>query len=490
MKFLLDTNIIIPAEPTELENVETDTPLIAELLRRLNEGKQQYYIHNASIQELSGDKNRKRWEMRKVLLDKYPVLPSPPSVTKKIQAAFTVESLNKHDQVDLTLLSAVDADAVDYLVTNDVKLSKKASQLGLETRVATADEAISIVRALFPITPIPPPAVRSRYAHELDLEEPIFDSFRLDYPEFDEWFRKCKLQHRPVWTIETGGGGIGGICIIKPNDVPEYEGMPTPSLKVCSFKIAENFRGYRFGELLLKAVFDYADQNQQASIYITTFEKQIELLNLLESFGFEASCTSKRGEIVLLKLLKFSSEDYEFLAPLDFNIRFGPNQVKFDGTNSFLIPIVPRYHKVLFPGAEAQLELLPGEHSFGNGIRKAYLCHAKTRKIAPGDIIFFYCSGKHGGVTTYGVVESIIVSSDPHMIARSVGKRTVYNYPEIESLCSKGDVLVILFRLARSVIEPIPLKILLEESIIKKAPQSISSLSFKAAKWLKNHLAT
>ncbi len=491
MKFLLDTNIIIPAEPTELENIELDTPLITELLRRLNEGRQQFYVHTASIQELSGDKNRKRWEMRKMLLDKYPMLPNPPSSTKKIQAVFTIESLNKHDQIDLMLLSSVDADAVDYLVTSDIELRKKASRLGLEARVATPDEAISIIRALFPLTPTPPPAARSRYAHELDLEEPIFDSFRLDYPEFDEWFRKkCKLEHRPTWTIETETGDIGGICVVKPNDAPEYKEMPTPILKICSFKIGESCRGYRFGELLLKAVFDYADQNQQASIYVTAFEKQIELLDLLENFGFESLCTSSRGEVVLFKTLKFSRQDYESLTPLEFNVKFGPNQVKFDGANSFLIPIVPKYHEILFPEAEAQLEFLPGRHPFGNGIRKAYLCHAKIRRIASGDIVFFYRSKNHGGVSTYGVVENTVVSSDPREIARSVGKRTVYTYPEIEILCSRGNVLVILFRLSRSTIEPIALKELLKENIIKKAPQSITSLSLEAAKWLKDQLAT
>jgi L-amino acid N-acyltransferase YncA/predicted nucleic acid-binding protein len=488
MKFLLDTNIVIPVEPTELDNIETDTLIITELLRRLNEGKQQFYIHSSSIQELSRDKNRKRWQMREVLLNKYPVLPNPPSITKKIQATFKIETLSKHDQIDLLLLAAVDADAADYLVTSDIGLYKKASRLGLETRVATPDEAISIVRALFPITPIPPPAVRSRYAHELSLEEPIFDSFRLDYPEFDDWFRKCKLQHRPVWTIETEGNSIGGICIIKPNDLPEYEGLPTPSLKICSFKIAERCRGYRFGELLLKAIFDYANQNQQASIYITTFDKQVELLNLLDNFGFETLCTSDRGEVVLLKRLKFLSKDCATLTPLEFHIKFGPNQVRFDGVNSFLIPIVPKYHETLFPEAEAQLKLLPGQHPFGNGIRKAYLCHAKIRRIAPGDVIFFYRSGKHSGIATHGVVENIIISSDPREIARCVGKRTVYAYPEIENLCRKGDVLVILFRLAHSVIEPIALKTLLEKNIIRKAPQSIISLSSETAKWLRNQL--
>ena len=489
MKFLLDTNVIIPAEPTGLENIEVDTPQVTALLRHLSEGRQQIYIHTASIQELSGDKNRQRWEMRKVLLNKYWVLPNPPAVTKKIQSVFTVETLNKHDQIDLLLLSALDADAIDYLVTSDIGLHKKAARLGLEARVATLDDAISIVRALFPITPTPPPAVRSRYAHELDLEEPIFESFRLDYPEFDEWFRKCKREHRPVWTIETNFSSVGGICIIKPNDAPEYEEMPTPSLKICSFKIADNYRGYRFGELLLKAIFEYADRNQQASVYITTFEKQVELLDLLESFGFEILCKSEIGEIVLLKLLEFSEHDYESLTPLEFNVKFGPNQVKFDGANAFLVPIAPKYHRILFPEAEAQLELLPGQHPFGNGIRKAYLCHAKIRRIAAGDIVFFYRSGKHSGVTTYGIVENTMVSSSPCEIARFVGKRTVYTYPEIEELCCKGDVLVILFRLSRSINEPIDLKRLLEEKTIKKAPQSILSLSPEPVKWLKNQIA-
>jgi len=117
------------------------------------------------------------------------------------------------------------------------------------------------------------------------------------------------------------------------------------------------------------------------------------------------------------------------------------------------------------------------------------LCHANIRKIAPGDIVFFYRSRKYGGITTCGVIEDIIVSRDPQTIAQYVGKRTVYTYPEIEYLSSKGNVLVILFRLSRSIIEPIALEKILEENIIKKAPQSIISLSSESAKWLKKQLA-
>ncbi|UBF28054.1 GNAT family N-acetyltransferase [Kovacikia minuta CCNUW1] len=484
MKFLLDTNIIIPAEPTSPNNIESSTASVTELLRVLAEGNHQFYIHDESIKEICGDRDKLRREMRQILLRKYLTLPNAPKTTKKIDSTLRNEALNRHDQVDLMLLAAVDADAVDYLVTDDRGLHKKASRLGLETRVATPIEAISIVRALFPVVPIPPPAVKSIYAHELNQEDPIFDSLREDYPKFDTWLTKCKREHRQAWIIDSLAEEINGLCIVKPEDYPEYD-VPTPTLKICTLKVSEKSRGYRYGELLLKTVFDYTSKNDYSSIYITTFPKQVELINLLENFGFQPlSLLSNVDEFVFSKALKFSPSDYELCSPLEFNIRFGPHQAKFDGVQAFMVPIVPKYHKILFPESETQLELLSGRHPSGNGISKAYLCHANIRRINSGDLLFFYRSRKTGGITAYGVVESIAISNDPSRIAHFVGKRTVYTFPEIEGMCFK-EVLAISFRLACSLTQPIPIQDLIHKGWLRASPQSIVTLPIEAARWLK-----
>lgn len=190
MKFLLDMNILIPIEPTSSKDIEPTTPVIAQMLNIITHGQHQVYIHPALRIDLQNDSNHNRREMRTLLLKKYMELPNPPGLSEHLVATLGMPALNSHDEVDYALLAAVEGDAVDILVTQDIKIHKKAIRLGIEERVATPEDAITIVRGLFPETPLAPPAVEHKLAHELDEQDPIFSSFRQDYPGFDKWLGK------------------------------------------------------------------------------------------------------------------------------------------------------------------------------------------------------------------------------------------------------------------------------------------------------------
>lgn len=86
MKFLLDTNVLIPAEPTSTSDRETQTPLIAAMIGEIASQGSVAYIHPASIEDLNRDKNRNRRDLRVELLSKYVRLPSPPPVTKDMES--------------------------------------------------------------------------------------------------------------------------------------------------------------------------------------------------------------------------------------------------------------------------------------------------------------------------------------------------------------------------------------------------------------------
>ena len=45
----------------------------------------------------------------------------------------------------------------------------------------------------------------------------------------------------------------------------------------------------------------------------------------------------------------------------------------------------------------------------GNAIKKAYLCNAKTKQMAEGDIVLFYRSVDVSAITSLGVVEEVEV---------------------------------------------------------------------------------
>jgi ribosomal protein S18 acetylase RimI-like enzyme len=421
--------------------------------------------------------------MRDLLLNKYVELPNPPDLSERLKSIVGLPASDSHDFIDYFLLAAVEADAVDILVTEDMGVHKKAVRLGIEERVATSGDVIDIVRSLFPVTPQAPPAVQHRIAYLLDENDPIFHSLRHDYPKFDRWLQKCKLEHRDAWVINTLlAEHYQGIAIVNQQTEMEH-GLTGKVLKICTFKVAEGSRGSRFGELLLKTVFEYAFANAYDRAFITVLPHHTQLIELLRAFGFNSmDDRTERGEMIFVKNLKPAAID-KTLDPLEYHLQFGPFYFRTD-VPAFIVPIRPEYHELLFPEAETQQGLFAGQNTFGNSIRKAYLCRSPTRRIAPGNLLFFYLSHHHKSLTCLGVVEKTFVSQDPNAVARMVGKRTVYRYNDIENICSGGEVLAILFRQARIFHSPVTWAELSQKSVLKAPPQSIVKIPEEELPWL------
>jgi hypothetical protein len=142
---------------------------------------------------------------------------------------------------------------------------------------------------------------------------------------------------------------------------------------------------------------------------------------------------------------------------------------------------------MLFPEWEPDPELLPGMFAYGNSIRKAYLCRAKIRGIAPGDVLSFYRSKDVRGLTILAVVEGVLRSNNPEEIASFVGKRTVYPYSEIAELAVK-EVISILFRQVRLLTPSIRLEELQANGVLSGAPQSITECKEAGKEWLATRL--
>jgi len=483
ISLLLDANILIPLEPTSPEDVEIGTASVVELVRLASQVGCPLLVHPAVDADLRDDRDEKRRDLRTTLLRKYPRLPDPPLVPAGWQHSVGHPEPGSNNWVDSQLLAALEADAVDYLVTEDRRLHRKARRLGLDKRVADTAEALSILRGLFDIVPEAPPAVRHTYAHSLNPHDPIFDGLRREYPDFDLWLRKAKRQRRHAWVIDGAEGGHAAICIVKREQPAEYP-LRGRVLKVCTFKVSGDYSGYRFGELLLKAVFDHARASAYPRMYVTVFEKHTALLDLLEEFGFERTGTrTDLGELVLVKSFLPSNEDRDTLDPLTFNRRYGPYAAKMRDVPAFVVPIKPQYHRLLFPEAEEQEALWPGAHAFGNSIRKAYLCNAQTREVCSGANLLFYRSTDIRAVTVLGVVEDTLVTLSASQAAQFVGKRTVYSLREIQELC-RSPLLAILFRQSRVLRNPIELRELTAHGVIAASPRSIVKVPKEATEWL------
>ncbi len=484
MRFLIDTNILIPLEPTARQDLQREDARIVELSRVIQEAGHGLLVHPAMVHDVRRNGDTERRVLREHLFQKYPALSTPPIPSRRLKRLFGSHPLGSNDWVDSRLLAAVEADAVDYLITDDGGIRTKAVEAELGDRVLNTTEALELVARLFDTPPLPPPAVESTEPYNIDENDPIFDSLREDYADFDGWLRtKVKREHRQSWIIEARDvDAYAGLCIV--NEETDQRFADAKTLKICTFKISEEHSGLAYGELLLRTVFEYAHRNDYERLYVTVFPKHDDLVYFLEQFGFCRIGMNERGEIEYTKPMGAPEDFGASGTALDYHIRYGPYAWRWDGNRAWVIPIQPRYHRILFPEAEPQRPLLPGDRPSGNSIRKAYLCRASTRRIAPGDLLVFYRSGDMQALTVVGVAEEVAASVCPQHIAAFVGKRTVYQYSHIREMCVDGEVLAILFRYAHRVTDPVSLTELEQRKLLTAAPQSLQQLRKGDKPWL------
>jgi L-amino acid N-acyltransferase YncA len=487
VKFLVDTNILIALEPASPE-LEENAPLAAEFVSLAISAGHQIVRHRAQGADQQRDRVIARRQAREVLLAKYPLLPRVRPMPASLAAALGTPEQGSNDWVDNELIAAVEALAVDFLVTQDAGIHRKARRAGLEDRVLFVAGARDLLLTLVDRPPAAPPSVEWVTATELDERDAIFSSLRSDYPGFDKWLGECRRQERHVALIRDAAGSYAAVAIVARK--ADKFGTTGSWLKISTFKVADEQRGRRYGELLLKALFEYRRALGFDYAYVTVFDRHDALVRLFGDFGFAPHVDrTSLGEAILLKSFKPSEADRNGLPALEYHVRFGPPALALDPEQTFVVPIEPRYHRLLFPDAERQMGLpgLAANRPFGNGLRKAYLCHSATRLVAPGATLLFYRSHDTKGLTSAGVVESASHEPDAEAITRLVGTRTVYSSEEIGRLATK-PVLVILFRQDRILEQPIPLAELVARQLLSGHPQTVTRARREGAAWLKQQI--
>ena len=489
MNFLIDTNIVIPLEPATHVDLAINTDLAIKFHKLVLMSESTIFIHPSIAEDLKRDKVSERRELRKTLINKYQYLKSPPSVSLLDSTIVGKPEFGSNNWVDNSLLAALKGDLVDYLVTEDIGIHKKAKRLNIESRVLLLLDAVELIKDLFDKTPSPPPTVTNKYVYEVDTTDLIFNSLREDYLGFDEWLVKCKRSQRRAYIVSPANRDeVAAIAILKREDsLPN--GKEGKVLKICTFKVSPDFGGNKMGELLLKTLFDYLAVNKYEFAYFTTYEKQDHLIEFVKDFGFQKIKNNHSSEeIAFCKYLKYDHDDIDSYDSFDFHLKFGPRVTSFKGNSTFIIPIKPMYHNILFPELERQKSLFPDIQPCGNSIRKAYLSHSPSNKIKRGDNIVFYRSHDLKAVTCLGIAEDTFRSEQANEIAQYVGRRTVYTYSTIKEMCSK-PVLAVKFRIVCPFSETISLQKLRQHGIVKGQPQSITQISTESAEWLKHQLA-
>jgi ribosomal protein S18 acetylase RimI-like enzyme len=486
--FMLDTNVFIPVEPTSLDGVEPLTASIAELERTIQQRGNLIVVHPEMYRDIQRDADEGRRRLRLVLANKYVRLRKAPRVPQSMITVLGEVAEGSHDWVDHHLLAAVVETAVDFLVTEDRDLHRKAGLMKVAQRVLHVADALDLLDELYQPDLPPPPAVVRTGGGAVDLGDHIFDSLRQDYDGFDSWFTtKVQAQDRLAWVVEGLSEGYAGVCIVK-EETPDESGFYGHTLKVCTFKVADEHGGFRYGESLLKVLFDHAEACDYEWLYLTVRPDKARLIEWLAEFGFEnRGPTADGSEVRLAKHRVYAQYDLDTTDAYTFHVRFGPPAVKWTGTPAFIVPIVPRFHERLFPETpQQQMNLLAGHEAHGNGLRKAYLCRSNTRSIRRGDLLYFYRSQQDQGITAVGVVEGVNSLSDPTAIVRAVGNRTLYSFEEVAEMTQDGDkeVLAISFRQAKILTSPVSTHLLMQNGVLLAPPQNTQLIPHGGAEWI------
>lgn len=479
MRFLLDTNILIPLEDPN----QTLEESLANFVRLAQGHNHVLMYHPATEEDFRRDGNVERRARNLERIRRYIRLEDCPP------CPWNRSETSPNDAADNNILYALQCDAVHALVTEDRRIHEKARSRGLANRVYTIQTAEDWLRRLHEQVFVQLPEIEDLPLYSLIplINTEFFDSLKRGYPEFNNWIREKAREGRRAWVSRERDGLLGAICIYARQDEQTIteEGLKLHgrALKLSTFKVGLSVRGKKIGELFLKAAFRFATANNLENIFIHGDpDEHHYLFNMLEEFGFSCVGThpgSSGRDAVYLKHHPTNPPSGD-LPPFEYNRRFFPHFRSDSSIGKFIVPIQPTYHRILFPDyetqANSQMSLFSYVNSVGNAIRMAYLCHSQTKLINSGDIVLFYRSSDLQAITSIGIVENYGTMTDESEIAAKVRRRTVYSMEEIRELSTR-PTRVMLFRLISHLANSLTIEWLKENKVLNGVPQSILRIS-------------
>lgn len=482
MRVLIDTNIIIKRE--DYRKIELNTIFFFKNARKNN-----YSIvyHPKQLDDINKDKNLSRKEntLSKIKIYDEIEFDLDPNKDSDFMAKIGVPKKN-NDEIDNHLLYALYRDAVEFLITEDLEIHKKADKLSISDRVFTIDEISYAFRDLEGNSLSVPLFLKEREWATLDLLDPFFDSLKVDYPDFEKWFRQKSRKGRKGWIYQPKTQ-IEAICLWKVEQNESVKQLLLNEnfngIKICTMKV-QSF-GKKIGELFLQLIFELARTKKLDYVYVSAFPDKENLILMLEQFGFVKKGKNEAGEDYYLKELKpngLTEDQIQKYPPLEFSKLYYPSLL-IAKSDIYTIPIRPQFYDILFNQIDRKQTRLTSFISNtqipGNTIKKAYISKAVTTQLRAGDLLTFYRSQDKQAIVSIGIVEEVHTRiNDLNKAKILTRKRTVYSDKEINQLIqeSTNGITVILFRhhfyLDRLIIKDEAI----ERKILNGPPQALTKI--------------
>lgn len=392
MKILIDTNILIHLEDNKVINEN-----FAQFYRLAISNNCKILYHPLAIpKDLDQDKNENRKQITQSKLQKYEQLTDFSKVDEHFNK--TVGYKNENDKIDNLQLFQISKNYVDYFVTEDKGIHTKAKKIGIENKVLKVSDILNLLEEYFTIKIPSHPILKEHSIREIEdkFNDTFFDSLREDYgrEDFNAWLKKCVEKNRKCYTLQTENQ-LHAILIYnveKPED-HQIEKIYEKMLKICTLKVADTAFGIKLGELFINKMSEYCIEQKINYLYLTVYEKQALLIELLTKFGFYKNIFINNQGVEEIRMIKSLDKS---------KIKIKENIIEnhpfyFDGkeVSKYAIPIRPDYYSKLFKDGTLREPTLFDSTSDsineiqGNTIIKAYISGSKTVRLKKGDILFF-----------------------------------------------------------------------------------------------------
>lgn len=370
MRILLDTNILIHREASTVVN--NDIGLLFNWLDKLGYDK---CFHPDSIEEISKHRDESVVRTMMIKIKNYQELKTL-SVDDSNIVAIRSSDKSRNDEIDTNIVKELYNNRVDFVITEDRGIHRKALNLGVAEKVYKIDAFIEKVVAENPeLVDYQVLSVKKDYFGNVNVDDVFFNSFKRDYSEFKEWFNK---KSDKIAYVSRADGEVKAFLYLKVENagsevysdiIPSFK--PKNRLKIGTFKVVST--GFKLGERFLKIIFDNALQYQVDEIYVTIFDKrdeQIRLIQLLEDWGFRywgEKHTANGIEKVFIKPMPSNEEGISIRSLFPY--------VRKD-SQKLIVPIWPDYHTELFPDSYLNTES-PQDYEENephrNAIKKIYI---------------------------------------------------------------------------------------------------------------------